>query len=311
MSAVLGVSEPDLKRLGRIADRVLAGNPLISQGQRPRLARAGRGLEFLEHRPYREGDDLRNLDWRATARSRHPLVRNHQDEAFSTAFLCLDRSASMGAPTGTSWRLARQLTAALGYLVLHGGNRVGLLVFSGDIDLALAPSRGSSAYGSLVSGLASLEPRLSGGASRLEQCARRLPPGACAIVISDFLDPQFMRIGLDQLRRRGGRVQGLQVLDPALRFPGRPHSEAPPSRETAWGVGTETVLWDAESGERRTLHLTAEARDEAIANLDDLCSALRRHCLRRSIALTACPGDAAWQDVILEHLRSLSRRRSA
>ncbi|MGH0033632.1 MAG: DUF58 domain-containing protein [Myxococcota bacterium] len=293
MSSALGVDEVELSRLSRVAGRLLAGSPLLPHGQSPRRDRAGRGLEFLDHRPYSEGDDIRRIDWRATARSRRPIVRRHRDEAFSTVFLCVDRSASMGTGRGEKWRLALQLAAALGYLLVQGGNRVGLAAFSSGVDRALRPARGRAAYARLVKELATLKVRPDGGGSRLESCSALVTSASCAVVISDFLDPGFMRGGIETLQARCGRVQGFHVTDPA---------DVGAAGDDAAGP---VVLRDVESGETRPLELGPADRERAARRRAELERDLARFCRSRGIPVTRCGSPTPWREAILDHLRTL------
>jgi uncharacterized protein (DUF58 family) len=286
----LGVSEAEVVRLRRLADRFLRGAATRPHGTSPRKLRAGRGLEFFELRAWTPGDEVRDVDWRATARSAHPLVRRYQDEALATVLLCLDRSASMAGADAAKWRLARQLAAALAYLLSHGGHQVGLVAFSADLDVACPPARGRANQVRLLARLAEMAPRASGGASRLDACGHFVQPGTSVVVLSDFLAPDFMRPGLERLLHRGGRVQAFQVL----------------SRDELAAAGADAaVLRDAETGERRSVHLTPATREAAARRLQDLREALAAWCRKCGIPLTACTSGAAWRDVILSHVRAL------
>jgi uncharacterized protein (DUF58 family) len=286
----LGVSEAEVLRLRRLADRLLRGAARLPHGTSPRRLRAGRGLEFFELRAWALGDEARHIDWRATARSSRPLVRRYQDEALATVLLCLDRSASMGTGGGAKWDLARRLAAALAYLLSHGGHQVGLAAFSAELDVACPPARGRASQVRLLSRLAEIAPRTSGGASRLEVCGHFVEPGTSVVVLSDFLAPDFMRAGLERLLHRGGRVQAFQVLSPG--------------EVTVDGAGA-AVLRDVETGERRTVELTPATREAAARRLETLREDLAAWCRRSGIPLTTCTSGAAWRDVILSHVRAL------
>jgi hypothetical protein len=148
----------------------------------------------------------------------------------------------------------------------------------------------------LLSSLARARPRSEGAASRLEACARFVARGVEVVVLSDFLTPDFMQPGLEQLLRRGGRVQALQILSA---------SELAPSSEAAPVGEGSAVLRDAESGEQRTLRLTPEARRAAEQRLADLGERLAHFCRERGVPLTRCQSGSSWRQVVLAHLRSL------
>lgn len=286
----LGVSEAEVFRLRRLADRFLRGAATLPHGTSPRRLRAGRGLEFFELRSWALGDDARDIDWRATARSPRPLVRRYQDEALATVLLCLDRSASMAAAGRGKWDLARQLTAALGYLLSQGGHEVGLLAFSAELDVACPPARGRASQVRLLARLAGIEPRTTGGASRLDVCGHFVKPGTSVVVLSDFLAPDFMRSGLERLLHRGGRIHAFQVLS---------------ADELGVDGAGAAVLRDAETGERRSVRLTPATREAAARRLEELRAELAAWCRKTGIPLTACASGARWRDVILAHAGAL------
>jgi len=289
--ALAEVDDASLLHLGRIADRLLAGRPLSLAGPWSRRFRAGRGTEFLDYREYTAGDDPRSIDWRATARSRHPLVRRRHDEAASEWYLCLDGSASMGLWDGEKWNLAIQLAAALAYLILHQGNRVGLLVFSHRIDAACPAGRGRIQYGNILRRLGRTRPRSSGGGSTLLACAPRIRQQACVIVISDFLAENGMQQGLEELLRLGGNLHAIQTLS---------------LRECQSGDMGLLTLQDIESGEQRVLD-APQAAERASRRLAGLQRELFRYCHRRAIPFTPCRTDQPWNGVLVSHLERLAR----
>jgi len=285
------VTERDLARLRRLADRLLAGPPVHRCGTSPHRRRAGRGLEPFELAAWAPGDEARDVDWRATGRTGRPVVRRYQDEALHTAVLCLDRSASMGADGGARWRLARALVTALGYLLVHAGNRVGLVAFSEGLDVVVPPVRGRRGFLRLLARLAPLAPRAAGGGSRLAAVADVVPPGATAIVVSDFLAPDFLAGGLAPLLGRAGRVQAIAIAAPA---------------DATLADDGDVRLRDVESGVRRSVRLDAAARAHAAAALDGLRAGLAAWCRHRSVPLTVAGAATPWPDVVVRHARTLA-----
>jgi uncharacterized protein (DUF58 family) len=313
MSAPLGIDQRELSSLARVTDRRLAGSPLLPHGDAPRRDRSGRGIEFLNLRPYAAGDSTRDIDWRATARSRHPQIRRYRDEAFSSVYLCVDRSASMGAAmgagtgaaTGTGlgggreaarkWQLAQQLAASLAFLLLHGGNRVGLLVFSEGVELRLPPIRGRTAYRQLLVALTKTDARRGGGATHLEACRHGVSTGSTVAVLSDFLAADFLRPGLDALVRRRAHLQLFRIRDDAdTRLAQAPEGAGP------------VLLRDIESGVQRSLRLDrTQGELAATRRLQALDAELDGYCRARGIPITTCDTSRSWRDAIITHLRSL------
>lgn len=283
------VSEAELAPLARAATLLLAGRRLANAGERPNPRRAGQGHQFLDYRNYAAGDDLRNIDWRATARSRHPQLRRFHDEESSEWSLCLDCSASMASNGGRKWALATQLTAALGYLLLHLGHRITLLGFSDRCTVLLPPGRGRHHYARLARAVRDTAPLTNGGASELLHCLPRIPPHQPLIIISDFLVEQALQPTLRQLCATGRPLQLLQI------------SDAQEFSHPADGNAVE--LLDVESGARRSVMLTPGLIESAHSALLELRDSLARFCGAHAIRYTGCDVEAHWKGVIMHHLK--------
>lgn len=104
----------------------------------------GRGFDFEELREYAPGDDVRTLDHQVTARTGKPHVRVHREERNHTLMLAVDVSASseFGTAGITKRELAAEAAATLAACALRTGDRVGLYLFSDDMELFLPPARG-------------------------------------------------------------------------------------------------------------------------------------------------------------------------
>jgi uncharacterized protein (DUF58 family) len=94
----------------------------------------GISAEFTEYRPYRQGDDLRRIDWKLFARSDRAYIRLSNDRAILPTMIVLDASASMAFPVATlgKWKLAAQLGVALVAVARNSGDPVGLVVTPGE-----------------------------------------------------------------------------------------------------------------------------------------------------------------------------------
>jgi uncharacterized protein (DUF58 family) len=104
----------------------------------------GRGMEFVEVREYFPGDDIRTIDWNVTARTGVPHVKTFVEERELTVLLMVDLSKSM--KFGTQQRLksevAAELSALLAFSAIKNNDRIGLLVFSDDVELLIPPRKG-------------------------------------------------------------------------------------------------------------------------------------------------------------------------
>lgn len=281
--------EADLAPLVRVADRLFADRMLLHPGHRPMAGRAGRGMDFLDHCDYVPGEDLRRIDWRASARSRVPQLRRYHDERVADWVICLDASASVGLPARRKWSLAVQLTACVGYLLLHLDNRVALLKFSDAVDPALSFGRGRSHYARLARLLRNSAPRAS-TTSALAGCGRHIAPLTPVVVISDCLAPDGMWGALARLLATGRTVHVLQVTD---------------AGDARLDSGAPCRLRDVESGESLTVTEAAAAEAAAQAALGDLTRTLAQRCRDHGALHRLCPTEAGWRRAALDYLRGL------
>lgn len=134
---------PDFARL--YGGQLLAVDNWLSQlGVRQRQRR-GLGLEFHQLREFREGDSLRQIDWKATARQRAPIAREYQDERDQQIIFLLDCGRRMRSQDGELAHFDHALNACLllSYVALRQGDAVGLYTFASDQPRYLAPVKGA------------------------------------------------------------------------------------------------------------------------------------------------------------------------
>jgi len=155
----------------------------------------GRGMEFEEVREYREGDDLRHIDWKVTARMGHPFVKVHREERELTVMLAVDVSSSGAFGTGAKLKneVAAELAAILAYTAIKSNDRVGLVIFSDRIEHYIPPKKGSVHVWRVIREILSFRPtrRSTDLAGALEYLSKVLRRRSVIFVISDFLDEGF------------------------------------------------------------------------------------------------------------------------
>ncbi|BFM40668.1 DUF58 domain-containing protein [Synechocystis sp. LKSZ1] len=179
---------PDLMALKSLSIRLT----LESSGNLRQARRLGLGTEFTELRDYQQGDDLRYVDWKATARRARPLVRVLEPDREQTVMILLDRGRLMTAQVAGLQRFDWGLNTALALALaaLHRGDRVGLGVFDQQIAAWLPPERGLARLSLMLDTVSPLQPVLQepdyvGAISRLvSQQTRR----ALVVVITDLID---------------------------------------------------------------------------------------------------------------------------
>jgi uncharacterized protein (DUF58 family) len=185
----------------------------------------GFSVEFSEHRKYTPGDDIKDLDWKVYAKTGKYFVKKFRAETNMTGQLVIDLSSSMGYTYRqqlTKFEYAVCLAAALGYLMIHQQDPVGLVTFDEKIRTVLPPKSKRSQLGTILSVLANLRPTgptdIAAGLSQLASLVR----GKCLILVfSDLLtDPEPVFRSLYRLRHAGHEVILFHILDEAeVHFP--------------------------------------------------------------------------------------------
>lgn len=206
-----------------VADGVYAGSH--------KSPRKGSGVEFGGHRAYVQGDDLRYIDRHALMRHGELLVREFETETDRDLWLFVDATKSMsyvgpGGP-GPKYAFAALLAAALAYIAVRTGDRVGLDFIGGKNARAVPPRAGRDAFERVVAALEDVEPDGDLSEQRelvdqaLGQAQRSARRGAIQVVLTDLLDlPAGSLSALTALTTRGRSLSVVQVLSPAERdFP--------------------------------------------------------------------------------------------
>jgi uncharacterized protein (DUF58 family) len=245
---------------------------------------ASQGMDFLDFREYQPGDDSRSIDWHASARGRAVQVRRYCAEVASDWYLCVDSSASMRIRHGENWLLARKLAAALAYLLLQLGHRVGLLLFSTDIDAACGLGRGNPQYARILKTLHGHDSRKAGAGSELGSCATVVGQRHPMMVVSDFLAPDGMVSTLARLQASQRQLHLFQLDAP----PVAPESD-------------HVLLQDVESGERRPCGEADSAYAAALNDYARIQQHLSHWSGRYRIPHSVCHGNDNWRVMLLRH----------
>ncbi|MFH0902020.1 MAG: DUF58 domain-containing protein [Pseudomonadota bacterium] len=151
----------------------------------------GRGIAFSEVRQYLAGDDVRLIDWNVSARMSEPFVKLFVEEREMTVMLLVDMSASgkFGSLAQTKREVAAEIAALVAFSAIKNNDRVGLIVFTDQVELFVPPKKGKKHVLRVVSEILSFSPRsphtdLRAALDYLGKIARRR---CVAFLLSDFL----------------------------------------------------------------------------------------------------------------------------
>ncbi|MBC8204760.1 DUF58 domain-containing protein [bacterium] len=155
----------------------------------------GRGIEFSEVREYQFGDDIRNIDWNVSARMGHPYVKVFEEERELIVMLLVDMSASgdFGSDRKTKNELAAELSAVLAFSALKNNDKVGMIIFTDDIELFIPPKKGKSHVLRLLREIIAFKPKGKGTniGKAVDYLNRVMKKRAIVFLISDFWDSGF------------------------------------------------------------------------------------------------------------------------
>jgi uncharacterized protein (DUF58 family) len=185
----------------------------------------GFSVEFSEHRKYVPGDDLKDLDWNIYAKTDKYYLKKFEAETNLTGYLVMDLSASMAYTYRqelTKFEYAICLAAALGYLMIHQQDPVGLVTFDTRIQASLPPRSKRTQLGTILAVLANLKPSGQTDVSQcLHQLAAMIRSKSLVVLFSDLMtEPEPVLQSLHHLRHRGNEVIIFHILDEAeVHFP--------------------------------------------------------------------------------------------
>lgn len=199
----------------------------------------GYSVEFAQHRPYVAGDDIRHLDWKVFGRTDKLQLKQYQQETNLDLLVMVDSSGSMAygsrsfadasgaghtvGPHGvTNWTKFDHATAtgaALSYVALRQGDRVGLVVYADEVRAQIKRSSSPGTWRQIVGSL-SLHPidRPTDLARVIDQTLAKVTNRCLVVILSDFFEePERIRGALARLRHRGHDCILVEVLDEAER----------------------------------------------------------------------------------------------
>ncbi|MBL8853980.1 MAG: DUF58 domain-containing protein [Planctomycetaceae bacterium] len=187
----------------------------------------GASAEFAQHREYCPGDEPRRIDWRVLARTDRFVVKQYDQETNLRATILLDASASMRF-AGTRATLisklnhAKQIAAALAWVLMQQGDAVGLVAFDQRVRLRMPFGSTAGHLHRLLEAITGVQPEQpSATATVIHQLAETIPSRGVVILCSDLLDdPHSLQHALYHLRHRNHEIVVMHVLaDEEVNFP--------------------------------------------------------------------------------------------
>jgi uncharacterized protein (DUF58 family) len=244
-------------RTRRIVDSMLSGSY--------HSAFKGKGMEFSEVRPYIDGDDVRTIDWNVTARMGAPYIKKYIEERELTVMLVVDASASgnFGSVDKFKGEMAVELCSLLAFSAIRNNDRVGLVVFTSDVETYIPPRKGRNHVLRVIRELLYFRPKHRGTdiGNALKFLNRVQTRTSVVFLVSDFISAGF-EAPLRVAAKRHDLVT-ISVSDPREEF-------IPPIGlvELEDAETGETMLFDTRN--RRAMEAYRRERASRRARLDDL-----------------------------------------
>jgi len=178
----------------------------------------GEGIDFEDFREYQHGDEIRSIDWNVTARMGHPFVKKFVEEREMTVFVCVDVSASgnYGSHGPSKREVMAEVAALLAFSAQQNKDKVGLILFTDEVELYLPPKKGTAHALRLIREILLFQPArsktsLAAPVHILKNAVRKR---SLVFLLSDFLFKDDIGKELKSISRKHDIV-GIQVSDPA------------------------------------------------------------------------------------------------
>ncbi|MFT5170463.1 MAG: hypothetical protein ACI9BD_000230 [Candidatus Marinamargulisbacteria bacterium] len=158
----------------------------------------GQGISFSEVREYQPGDEVRMIDWKVTARTGKPHIKVFEEERELTVILAVDLSASgtFGSQEKSKVQIAAEIAAVLGFSANNNNDRVGLMLFSDEVEHYIPPKKGRDHIFRILRDIFYFEPKSKRTSIKnaMSFAQRVLKKKAIIFVISDFVDAGYEQV---------------------------------------------------------------------------------------------------------------------
>ena len=175
----------------------------------------GRGMTFSEVRQYQFGDDVRNIDWNVTARYNEPYIKVFEEERELTMMLMVDVSGSQLFGTQEQFKksMLTEIAATLAFSATQNNDKIGLILFTDEIELFIPPKKGRSHVLRIIRELLEFEPKSkkTNITEALKFLSNVMKKKAIVFILSDFIADEYQQT----LKIVSGKhdVTGIRVYD--------------------------------------------------------------------------------------------------
>jgi uncharacterized protein (DUF58 family) len=256
----------------------------------------GFSVEFSEHRPYMQGDSLKNVDWKVYAKSEKYFIKQFEEETNLICNIFVDVSNSMNykhTAKITKLDYAITLAASLAYVMIDQQDSVGIAIYSDRIHSYLPPKSNRVYLRTLLFALDQIEP---GGTTTTSKCldlvAAKIKKRGLTIIISDFFDDiDSVLNALKLIHYKKNEVIVFQILDPI---------------EKSFGFDRDSIFVDLETGEQLTTqpHQIQRAYQQA---MNEYLNKLKSECLNYGIEYNLIDTNQPFDKALISYFAKRSK----
>lgn len=256
----------------------------------------GFSVEFSQHRPYMQGDNLKNVDWRVFGKTEKYFIKQYEEETNLKCYIVLDSSKSMSFSSDnqiSKLDYASTLAASLSYLMIKQQDAVSLTIYSDKIISHLPPKSSNSFLHQILKELSvNSASSKTNTAEVLGIVAEKIKRRGLVIIISDFFDDVDTTIkALKHFAHQKNEVIVFQILDPM---------------ERNFGFGKDAVFKDLETGEELTTqpYQIQKAYREAMIDFTDK---IRRECLNANFDYTLLDTSTSFDKALFSYIQKRTK----
>ncbi|MBN2829047.1 MAG: DUF58 domain-containing protein [Candidatus Cloacimonetes bacterium] len=254
----------------------------------------GFSVEFADHRQYIPGDPVRNVDWKLYAKTDRFYLKRYEEETNVRCYLLVDHSLSMSYGSGgtTKFDYARQLAAALSYLIMNQKDAVGLITFADEITNHLPPKAFNGYLNVIFDILLSIEPiSTTNTLNALHAAAESLKKRSLIILLTDLLDePEKLIAGLKHFRFNHHEVLVFHIID---------------KEEQEFNFRSETQFIDSETKKHVTVN-PWQIRNDYRSEFKKYADSIKEECFRSGIEYNPIDTSVPIEDNLLRYLHKRS-----
>ena len=256
----------------------------------------GFSVEFTEHRPYMQGDNLKDVDWKVYGKTERYFIKQYEEETNLKSYILLDTSKSMDYTSGdniTKLNYSIILVAALSYLMIKQQDAVGLSLYSEQIDKYFPPKATRAYLLEILKNLSTVKASSkTNTAASLNSIAEKIKRRGLVVIVSDFFDNiNSILSALKHFRYKNNEVIVFQVLDPL---------------ERSFAFGRDAVFKDLETGAEMTTqpYQIQKAYKDAMSNF---ISKIKSECRNSNIEYNLIETSTPFDKAIFNYIQKRSR----